>query len=549
MSTDSTAAAPTLRVMALHALAYCERLFYLEEVEEIRIADAAVYAGRRLHEELTADEGQTVSLVLESETLGIRGRVDCLRRRDGRLIPYEHKRGRSAKGENGPQAWPSDRLQVCAYTLLVEEHTGIAIDEARIRYHASKTTVRVPVDQAARADVRKAVARARQLRQSVERPPVTDNDRLCLRCSLAPVCLPEEERLAKDEAWEPVRLFPQDRERRTIHVTTHGTRIGRSGETLTVTDTSGHKQVFPIREVGEVVIHGYAQISTQAIHLCASQEVGVHWFTGGGRYASGLVSGASPVQRRIRQFEALRDPGLIFRLARRLVIARASSQLGFLLRASRGKDRKALGIDVAVKGLRNALRSAGHAEGIDALRGHEGDAGRHYFSGFSGLLRDDLDESLRFNGRNRRPPRDPINALLSFGYALLYRDVLQAIIAVGLEPAFGFFHRPRSAAHPLALDLMELFRVLLWDMPLVASVNRLQWHAEHDFVRAGRQVWLGDAGRKKAIGVYERRKEDHWKHPVTGYSLSYARLIELEARLLEKEWAGEPGLFARMRLR
>lgn len=540
---------PPIRVMALHALAYCERLFYLEEVEEIRVADASVYAGRRLHEELVADEGELVSLALESETLGIRGKVDCLRRRNGQLIPYEHKRGRSAKGDAGPQAWPSDRLQVCAYTLLLEEHTDTSIEEARIRYHATNTTVRVPVDEKAREDVRKAVVRARELSQSVERPPVATNDRLCLRCSLAPVCLPEEERLARDENWEPVRLFPQDRERQTIHVTTHGARIGRSGETLMVTDTAGQKQVFPVREVGEIVIHGYAQISTQAIHLCASQEIGVHWFTGGGRYVSGLVVGASPVQRRIRQFEALRDPGLLFRLARRLVRARASSQLGFLLRASRGKDRKMLGIDDALQGLRNALRAASCAEGIDSLRGHEGDAGRHYFSGLPGLLRNDLDERLRFNGRNRRPPQDRINALLSFGYALLYRDVLQAIMAVGLEPAFGFFHRPRSAAHPLVLDLMEIFRVPLWDMPLVASVNRLQWNVEEDFTRAGKQVWLSDSGRKKAIEVYERRKEDPWKHPVTGYSLSYARLIELEARLLEKEWAGEPGLFARMRLR
>ena len=540
---------PTIRVMALHALAYCERLFYLEEVEEIRVADAAVYAGRRLHEELATGEGEFVSLVLESESLGIRGKVDCLRRRDGLLIPYEHKRGRSAKGEDGPQAWPSDRLQVCAYALLVEEHAGTPIAESRIRYHANNTTVRVPVDQKAREDVRQAVARAQELSQSVERPPITENDRLCLRCSLAPVCLPEEERLAKDENWVPVRLFPQDRERQTVHVTTHGARIGRSGETLTVTDAAGLKQTFPVNAVGEVVIHGYAQISTQAIHLCASREVGVHWFTQGGRYVSGLAAGASPVQRRIRQFEALRDTGLIFRLARRLAMARVSSQLGFLLRASRGKDRKALGIEDSIMGLRNVLRVASYAEGIDALRGYEGNAGRHYFSGFPGLLRDDLDERLFFTGRNRRPPRDRINALLSFGYALLYRDVLQAIIAVGLEPAFGFFHRPRSAAHPLALDLMELFRVPMWDMPLVASINRLQWAVEDDFTCTGKQVWLSDAGRKKAITVYERRKEDQWKHPVTGYSLSYTRLIELEVRLLEKEWTGEPGLFARMRLR
>lgn len=535
--------------MALHALAYCERLFYLEEVEEIRLADAAVYAGRRLHEELSADEGEMVSLVLESETLGIRGKVDCLRRRDGRLIPYEHKRGRSAKGDDGPQAWSSDRLQACAYALLVAEHMGVPIDEARIRYHANNVTVRVPIDEAARETVGKAVTRARELRQSVDRPPVTDNSRLCLRCSLAPVCLPEEGRLAQHEPREPVRLFPQDRERQTVHVTAQGARIGRSGDTLTVIDTDGGKQVFPIREVSEVVVHGYAQVSTQAIHLCSSQEVGVHWFTNGGRYVGGLAAGASPVQRRLRQFEALREPGLAFRLARRVVLARASSQLGFLLRASRGKDRMASGLDLAIQGIRNALRAASHAEGLDSLRGHEGDAGRHYFSGLPALLREDLDECLRFDGRNRRPPQDRINALLSFGYALLYRDVLQAILTVGLEPAFGFFHQPRSAAHPLALDLMEVFRVSLWDMPLVASVNRLQWDTDVDFTCAGKQVWLSDAGRKKAIEVYERRKEDQWRHPITGYSLSYTRLIELEVRLLEKEWTGEPGLFARMRLR
>jgi CRISP-associated protein Cas1 len=542
-------ATPLTRVMALHALAYCERLFYLEEVEEIRIADASVYAGRRLHEEIAADEGEIVSLVLESEALGLRGKVDCLRRRDGRLIPYEHKRGRSAKGEEGSEAWPSDRLQVCAYALLLEEHTGTSIDEARIRYHGDNVTVRVPINEAAREDVRKAVVRAHELRQSVQRPPVTGNERLCVRCSLAPVCLPEEERLAKDENREPRRLFPADRERQTLHVTEQGARVGRSGDTLTVTDREGSKQVFPIREVGEIVVHGYAQISTQALHCCATQDVGIHWVSYGGRYIGGLAAGASPVQRRIRQFEALRDPGLAFRLARRLVITRISSQLGFLLRATRGKERSGLNIDVALHGLRSALRAAGHAEGIDALRGHEGDAGRHYFAGLPALLRDDVDERLRFDGRNRRPPQDRINALLSFGYSLLYRDVLQVAIIVGLEPAFGFMHTPRSAAHPLALDLMELFRVPLWDMPLIASVNRLQWNPVADFTIAGKQVWLSDTGRKKAIELYERRKEDTWKHPITRYSLSYARLIELEVRLLEKEWSGEPGLFARMRLR
>ncbi len=123
-----------------------------------------------------------------------------------------------------------------------------------------------------------------------------------------------------------------------------------------------------------------------------------------------------------------------------------------------------------------------------------------------------------------------------------------AIVSVGLDPAFGFLHTPRSSAYPLALDLMELFRTTLVDMPLLASVNRNQWREEH-FSRTREQVWLTEDGRKLAISLYEMRKQESWKHPVLQYSLSYARAIELEVRLLEKEWSGTPGLFGQLRLR
>jgi len=113
----------------------------------------------------------------------------------------------------------------------------------------------------------------------------------------------------------------------------------------------------------------------------------------------------------------------------------------------------------------------------------------------------------------------------------------------------GFFHTPRSSAHPLVLDLMELFRVPLWDMVVIGSVNRLQWDPDMDFAVTSGRVWLSATGRKKSIRLFEKRLQETWKHPVVQYSLSYARLIELEVRLLEKEWTGQPGLFARMRLR
>jgi len=541
-----------VRVMALHALAYCERLFYLEEVEEIRVADAAVYAGRALHEGLGSDESDVVetrNLELSSETLGLLGKCDCVRRRDGSWTVYEHKRGRSMKMGKAHVAWPSDALQVSAYGMLLEEHLGETVPEGRVRYHNDNVTVRVPLDDSARRSVRKAVLRARELRASGERPPVTDNDRLCLSCSLAPVCLPEEERLVADHEWEPVRLFPADRDGQVLHVVEHGARLGRSSDAIAVSLPGGEKQTFPIREVAAVVLHGYPQMTTQAVHLCAQNDVSVHFVSTSGRYVSGLVAGAGPVQRHIRQFQALANEAMQFKLAKRLASARSEGQLRYLLRSTRGKGERSEPVKQAVDSIRRSLKSMASCGSTDSLRGYEGYAGRAYFQALPRLFRDEVPAEMVPNGRSRRPPKDRFNALLSMGYALLYQSVTTAIVAVGLEPAFGFYHTPRSAAHPLVLDLMELFRVPVWDVALVGSVNRLQWNVDEDFAVTKAKVWLSDQGRRKAIRLYENRLAETWKHPVTDYSLSYERAMELEVRLLEKEWSGQPGLFARARLR
>lgn len=543
---------PLIRVMALHALAYCERLFYLEEVEEIRVADSAVFAGRTLHEELKQDEeesGEWTSMELSSERLGLTGKVDCLRRRDGHLIPYEHKRGRPNKAGNSAHAWPADAVQISAYGMLLEEETGEAIPEVRVRYHAANVTVRVPLDETTRKAVHDAILRARELRSSLNRPPVTPNERLCIRCSLAPVCLPEEERLAADEDWEPVRLFPADRELTIIHVAHHDARVSRSANTLKIESAEGGNAEFPIHEVGAVVLHGYPQITTQALHLCVANEVAVHWISAGGRYVTGLATGGNAVQRCLRQYKALADPVVCLTIARKLVMAKIENSLRYILRATREGGRDSSGVSGAIETLRGCLKESAHAADLDSLRGFEGASGRAYFSALATLLVESVPEAMRFDSRNRRPPKDRFNALLGFGYALVHQAVLQSIRVVGLEPALGFFHTPRSAAHPLALDVMELFRLPLWDIPLVGSVNRLQWDPVADFAETKGGIWLSDSGRRKAIQLFEKRMEETWKHPVVDYSLSYARLIELEVRLLEKEWAGQPGLFAKMRLR
>lgn len=564
---EKTTDKPLIRVMALHALAYCERLFYLEEVEEIRKADANVFAGRRLHE--TLDKGPDIyTFELASDRLGIRGKVDCVRRRNGQLMVYEHKKGRSCKGQT---AWPSDRLQVLAYALLLSEHAGEPIGDARIRYHADNKTIRIDVDpHDAETEVAAAVDRAAALRNRLERPPVSVPEHLCRKCSLSPVCLPEEERFAHSEKPKPRRLFPQDDDRRVVHVVEQGCWVRKDGNQLVVHFPDGERKPVPGLMIKSLALHGNVQISTQAIHFCAANDIGVHWLSYGGHYVGGLASGAGGVQRKNRQFIAFQNPrlqaGLILRLAR----AKVENQLRYLLRATRTEkdEGRPEAVEAGLNGIRGEIQGlsamekaleaseetaggdmADTVEGIrNSARGHEGRAGRLYFSLLSHVLKTGDGDFMSFSGRNRQPPRDPFNALLSFGYSLLYKDCVGTLLTVGLEPALGFFHTPRSAAYPLALDLMELSRGLLWDIPLVGSVNRRQW-TKADFDMLPNHVWLNTAGRRKAIQLYENRKQEKWKHPVLNYSLSYARTIELEGRLLEKEWAGQPGAFAQLRLR
>jgi CRISPR-associated protein Cas1 len=540
--------------MALHALLYCERLFYLEEVEEIRVADAAVYAGRRLHDDvvpLDDESPEKRAVEVSSDTWGMFGKVDAVRRRDGAWVAYEHKRGRCRRGaDNSPEAWPSDRIQAVAYAVLLEEALGEPVLQARIRYHADNVTAFVAVDDVARQDLAAAVARARHLRRSSARPPVADNEHLCQRCSLAPVCLPEEERLeqrVEAERSAPT-FFPSNRERQTLHVVSPKAHVGRSGDMLVVT-TEDETQKVPVNQIDAVVVHGFGQMTTQAIHLCAHQGVAVQWMTAGGRFAAGTSASPGRVQQRIRQYAALADETLRLRLARQLVHAKVETQLRYLLRATRGDVGLRASCQIEVDRIREALKGIATAASASSLLGLEGIAAKNYFAALPRLLAPQTPAELRPQGRSKHPPRDRFNCLLSFGYALVQGLVHRSVLAVGLEPAFGFYHQPRTAAPPLVLDVMELFRTPLWEMPLLGSINRGQWDGTVDFEVTPEHVWLSDGGRKKALQLFEQRLGESHQHPHTGQALTYARLVELEVRLLEKEWTGCPGLFAQMRLR
>jgi CRISPR-associated protein Cas1 len=389
--------APPLRVESLHAFAYCPRLFYFQEVERIEIAHERVYAGRQLHAALEADEeGESVSLELNSESLGLLGKVDYLRRRDGSHLPYEHKRGRPARdAQNQPSAWPSDRLQMIAYAVLLEEAFGQVIPEGRIRYHAANVTVRIPIDESARADLFSALAEARRLRETVERPPITENARLCEKCSLAPVCLPEEVRQDREPERDPVRLFPPDRDGTTLHVVAQGTSIGISGDSVVIKPREGPETKHPSRGIDTVLIHGFNQISTQAIRKCVEHGIGVHWLSVSGHHTGSLVPTAGQVQRRIRQYQALTTEETCLRLARQLAGAKVEGQYRYLMRASRGDEEARGAIQRSLDGIQPILARIPTAEDRDSLRGLEGSAAVHYFASLRNLLGPQVHDDLR----------------------------------------------------------------------------------------------------------------------------------------------------------
>lgn len=551
---------PPLKVMALHAMLYCERLFYLEEVEGIYVADANVYAGRRLHDDLSSEDDLTPEkreFTVASEKWGLTGKADTIRKRDGQWIVYEHKKGRcrrelapgekqsrGKKKKGTPAPWPSDRIQAIAYAVLISESLEEPVTEARIRYHTDNVTVVFPVDEAAVADLESAVRRARELEGFEQRPPVTNNEFLCKTCSLAPVCLPEEERGHSDQ----LQLFPTRRKGETLHVVSPKARVGRSAQTVTVA-IDDEKRKIPVEDVDSVVVHGSGQVSTQALHLLSSRGIPVQWYSGGGRFMAGTQSVSGRVRQRIRQFKALVDEDLCLRLTQITITGKVESQLRYLMRATRGDSSKRKPIQQHLDRLREVLTRLPKTNSLDSVRGLEGQAAKSYFASIPSLISNQADDCLIPKGRTKHPPRDRFNCLLSYGYSLLFGLVHRNLIAVGLEPAFGYFHQPRSTAPPLVSDVMELFRTAIVDMPLIGSVNRGMWNSSEYFAETPGQVWLTVDGKKQAIGLFEQRLGETFKHPHTDSSMEYARIVELECRLLEKEWSGFPGEFARMRLR
>jgi CRISPR-associated protein Cas1 len=285
-----------------------------------------------------------------------------------------------------------------------------------------------------------------------------------------------------------------------------------------------------------LVVFGNAQVSTALVHELCRRAIPIVYLSAGG-WLYGITHGLphKNVALRQSQYAAAADPARALAIARHLVRAKLLNMRTLLRRnAAAAVERNTLAA------IRHAARSALRAQSIEELLGHEGAGTRVYFESFRHMLKGDpsLLTGFSFEGRSRRPPRDRINALLSFGYSILARELAQVAWSVGLDPYLGYLHALRYGRPALALDLMEPFRPLIVDSVCITVVNNGEI-GPRDFLERMGSTTLSPDGRRKFVLALERRLGQEIVHPVLEYRVSYRRVLETETRLLARHLTGE----------
>ena len=499
------------------------------------------------------------SAMLGSERLGVIAKLDLVEMRTTpadeaasdlfsvtEVCPVDYKAGSPREGEHGVELWDTDRMQLGLQVLVLRDN-GYRCERGIIYYRGTKQRVPLEMTPELEAWVIDRIAAACRTAKEPIPPPLVASPK-CVRCSLNSVCLPDETRLlaeAKHAGAEgsPRRLMAPRDDKRVLHLNTPGLRVGCTEELLVVKEAEKTLEKVRAGDVSHVALFGNIQISTQAIQMLCQLEIPVTYFSMGGWFY-GITRGheLKNVFTRMEQFRLSRDPTTCLALARRFVHGKIRNHRTMLMRNHIEPPAPVLAK------LKTLADSALEAEALETLLGTEGAAASLYFGQFAGMLKTDSEPGAEseggtpmcfsFTGRNRRPPTDPINAMLSLAYSLLAKDCTLAALAVGMDPYVGFFHQPRYGRPALALDVMEEFRPLIAESVVLTAVNNRQILPKH-FVQAGQAVNLSPAGRKQFFQVYEQRMGALITHPLFDYKVSYRRVLELQFRLLARYLTGE----------
>lgn len=537
----------------LNEWAYCPRLFHLMFVQGVFEASAATVEGAGEHERMRprtrtkatvpADPPWSTQhlreVTFDDAINGVAGRFDVVAAdHDGGLVPVEAKHGPAPDAERRqalcgvtlkPGAWSNDQVQLGAQALLLRA-AGAKCDQGVIWYRGSNRSVHLPIDDSLLNATQLALHGARETALGPMPPPLTSSPK-CVGCSLATLCMPDETNLllGRDRA-EPRPIVPARRDGGGVYVVSPRARVGKVSESLAITVDDTTSEVS-FKDVEHLSVFGTGQVTTQALTALAAEGVSVHFHTTSGRLLASVTPTGSPnLLLRRAQYRCADDSARSLAIARSVVVAKISNQR-VLAR------RNAADVDVALLALQTASERAAHAPDTASLMGFEGDAARRWFDILGRIIGDDAEGPL-MTGRSRRPPADPVNAVLSFGYALLVTECVSALRRVGLDPDLGFLHAAVSGRPALALDLMEPFRPLVVDSLALRAFRNGQL-TRASFVRVGDGVLLRDAARREVLELFERRMDDLVTHPVFSYRMSYRRVLEVEARMLGRHIQGE----------
>jgi CRISP-associated protein Cas1 len=479
----------------------------------------------------------------EDAELGMVAVIDVLEVEGSTATPVDYKKGKAPGIPEG--AWEPERVQLCAQGLLLRK-AGYTVTEGVLWFAGSRKRVTIPFDDNLVSLTLANLAACRAMAKGGRMPlPLVDSPK-CPRCSLVSICLPDETNMllraegvdSIEEALQPVigpprMLLAPRPETVPMHVTDPGSRVGKKVDRLYVELKEQRLGEVRLKDVSQLCLYGPVQVSTQTMHELFDRDIPVCYFSTGGWF-KGIAMGFTHknVELRIRQFAMAGDAPAALTVARQFVIGKIRNSRTLLRRNAEAGPN----LDTVLQQLKDGALAAERAASVETLMGVEGMAAKRYFELFGTLFK--ADTGVSFDGRNRRPPTDPVNAVLSFLYSALIREVSVALLGVGLDPYLGFLHQPRYGRPALALDLAEEFRALLADSTVLTLFNTGELKPT-DFLRQAGAVALTPAGRRSVLGAWERRMMADVTHPVFQYTLSYRRVLHVQARLLARTLAGE----------
>ncbi|MCD4786340.1 MAG: CRISPR-associated endonuclease Cas1 [Candidatus Eremiobacteraeota bacterium] len=531
----------------INQFVYCPRLFYLEWVQGEFRDSADTLEGRFRHQNVDRQSGDmkenagederihASSVMLSGERSGIIAKMDLIEGKGKTAIPVDYKKG---KPPNNPdKIWEADQAQLCAQAMVLREN-GFTCNEGILYYISTKKRVRVQIDSDLVAET---LSRVRELRETAARkkppPPLVDSPK-CPGCSLVGICLPDEVGFLGEPGREKEirRLYPARDDAYPLIVQKQGAFVGKSGEEIAIKEKGRKIASARFIDISSLCLFGNIQVSSQLVRELMKRNIPICYFSYGGWF-QGVTSGYphKNIELRILQYDAASNRTKSLEMAKEFVGGKIRN-CRTLLRRNSCKD-----VAGALESLNKLAKKAEKAESSEILLGIEGSAAAMYFSAFQTMLKNksgDDEFSFQFNHRNRRPPRDPVNALLSFAYAILTREIFTTLLRVGFDPYLGFYHCPKYGRPALALDLIEEFRPIICDSVVITVINNGEITGEDFIARAG-SVALKKPGRKKFLEAFYRRLDCLVTHPVFGYKISYRRVLEVQSRLLARLLTGE----------